>query len=107
VDVAEDSNNSRAAKVYGPVRARRIKAYIENLAAKVRKGAVENGIEIRKVDGSTYRDGEYVRLETFVLLNHANARGSDRLRDYIDRREPDHHTRKVVMLPHRSILGTN
>ena len=98
VDIAEDAHHAGAGKANGPIGSGRIQADVEDLAAVAGKGVVENGIGVREIDGGSRGDGQHMRREGFIFLQHGGASiGLGRVAG-IDRDGVDDDAR-IVLLP--------
>ena len=73
MDVAEDADDAGAGEGDAAGGAGRIEADVEDLAAEVGEGVVEDGIEVGEIDGGSDGDGQDVGREGLVFLDHRRA----------------------------------
>src|SRR5215469_105177 len=105
VNVAKDAHDAGLRELYAFGSAGRIKRQVERLAVIGREDVMEDRIEIREVYDGACRNGQHVRRKGLVFLGHARANGGLLKRLAVKGLQPNHHTRKILLLPNGGFLG--
>src|SRR5688572_617759 len=104
MNVAEYTHDSRLLECLALRSSRSVESDIEGLAAEVGKRIVKDGIKVGKVDGAAGGNGDHVRSEMTVALDHLDAlRGRRRYSGAVDGFQPDDHARIILELSHGGV----
>ena len=106
MNVTENADDAFAPKRDGPASTGRVETDVEDLAVVVGEGVVENRVVIGKVHCGSHRDGEHVRREGLIFLNHLGVTrddGQDGRR--AQRFQPHYDARIILVLAHVRVVG--
>src|SRR6185295_17249964 len=103
MNVAEHANDAFALERNDPPGAGFVKSHVEDLAVEVREGVVKDWIEIGERNAGAHWNGQHVRREALVLLNHLRGPDRNRRRGAVQRFEPYDDARKIFVFAHHRI----
>src|SRR5271165_482754 len=72
MDIAEDPDYAWMSEMNRPGGSGWVKREVEDLPVEAREGVVKDWIQVRKLDRGADIDSEDMRIEAFILLDHAH-----------------------------------
>jgi hypothetical protein len=75
MNIAEDTNDARAAETYRSARSRRIQANIKQLAVEIGERVMEDGVSVGEIHHASNLNHQHVRVKHLVLLKKLGSSG--------------------------------